>query len=128
MTSDARLAVAAVGAAANARPVVSDFPVGAAVLTADGRVFTGCNIESPSLLQVFCAERVAMLKALSEGAGEIVAVAVHAPKKPDVTPCGLCRQFLAEWAPSARILLVAEPGRWTETTLAELLPGAFVLR
>jgi cytidine deaminase len=125
--TDAELAERAIEAAAAALPSVSGFPVGAAVLAADGRVFTGCNVESPSLLQVFCAERVAILSALAAGARDIAVIAVHAPKRPDITPCGLCRQMIAEFAPGARILLVAKKGSVKETSLVELLPGAFRL-
>lgn len=123
--TDAKLAKAAISAAGRALPRVSGFPVGAAVLCASGRVYEGCNIESPSLVQVFCAERVALLSALAAGEREILAVAVHAPKRPGITPCGLCRQMLVEFAPDARILLVKSESDIRETRLADLLPEAF---
>ena len=123
--TDAELAGLAIEAAKNALPLSSDFPVGAALLCADGRVFTGCNVESPSLLQVFCAERVAMLAALSAGARRFEALAIHAPRRPEITPCGLCRQMLAEFSPETRILIASGDGKIKETSLKELLPEAY---
>ena len=125
--TDEELVEKAARAAENALAKVSGFRVGAAVLCADGRVFTGCNVESPSLLQVFCAERVALLKALSEGARDFWAIAVCAPTRPDVTPCGLCRQMLAEFAPGIRVLLATGEKGFRETTVEQLLPEAFRL-
>lgn len=124
--TDEALVQKAVEASKNARASVSDFPVGAAVLSSGGRVYTGCNVESPSLLQVFCAERVALLAALAAGETDFVSVAVYAPKRPGITPCGLCRQMLAEFAPSIRILLVSSPGEFRVTSLTELLPEGFL--
>ncbi|MCZ7586366.1 MAG: cytidine deaminase [Deltaproteobacteria bacterium] len=122
-----KLAEHAIAASQRAVCAVSNFPVGAAVQAADGRVFEGCNVESPSLLHVVCAERVALLAALSAGAREIEAIAVHAPKRADITPCGLCLQMIAEFAPAARILLVADRKNVREVSLADLLPNAFRL-
>jgi cytidine deaminase len=126
--TDFELANAAIEAAGRAMPGVSGFPVGAALLANDGRVFTGCNVESPSLLQVFCAERVALLSALADGARDFQAIAVHALKRPDITPCGLCRQMLSEFAPNVRVLLVASPQQWRTTDLAALFPEGFAFR
>ncbi len=116
----------AVAAAGNARPSVSEFPVGAALLCDDGRIFEGCNVESPSLLQVYCAERVALLSALAAGARGFEALAIHAPKKPGIVPCGICRQMLAEFAPEIKIYLQADGDAIRETTLGELLPESYV--
>ena len=103
---------------------VSDFPVGAALLAGDGRVFTGCNIESPSIIQVFCAERVALLKALSEGAGEFTAIALATPKKPCASPCGLCRQMLFEFAPDLLVYRL-KSGEVVSEKVSTFLPEGF---
>ena len=73
----------------------SEFPVGAAVLTGDGSIFLGTNVENASFGLTICAERVAICNAVTSGKSDIVAVAIHA-KKADVTPCGACRQFIAD--------------------------------
>ncbi|MBZ0270402.1 cytidine deaminase [bacterium] len=125
--TDLRLARAAIDAAQNAHVTVSGFAVGAAALASDGRVFAGANVETPSLLSVICAERAAVIAALNAGVRDIVAVAVHAPSSPGATPCGVCRQFLHEIAPDARVLLVRADDDIDETTVAALLPRAFTL-
>jgi cytidine deaminase len=124
--TDAMLMKEAIAAAENAMPAVSEFPVGAALLCADGRVFRGCNIESPSVLQVFCAERVALLSALAAGARDFRTLAVYAPKRPGIVPCGLCRQMLAEFAPSLKILLYESPDSIRVATIGELFPESYV--
>lgn len=101
----------------------SRFPVGAALLAEDGRVFTGCNIENASYPLTMCAERVAIGKAVSEGVKRFVAVAIVAEKAAPCTPCGACRQVLAEFGPMSVIL--AQPGEPWELSLAELLPHSF---
>jgi len=111
-------------AAENAVCNESGFPVGAALLCEDGRIFTGANVESPSIIQVFCAERVALVKALSEGARKFAAIAVHTPKSPGVPPCGVCRQMLWEFAPDITVI-IEKDGELSETPLADLLPDAF---
>lgn len=101
----------------------SRFPVGAALLCEDGRVFTGCNVENASYPLTMCAERVAIGKAVSEGAKRFVAVAIVAEKAAPCTPCGACRQVLAEFGPMSVIL--AQPGEPWELSLQELLPHSF---
>ncbi|MCL4235702.1 MAG: cytidine deaminase [Deltaproteobacteria bacterium] len=125
--TDEELVAMAIEAARRAYAPVSDFPVGAALLAEDGRVFTGCNVESPSLLHVVCAERVALLKAVSEGARDFETMAIHAPRRDDIAPCGLCRQMMVEFAPHLRVLLVRDADDWRETDIAALLPDAFRL-
>lgn len=101
----------------------SRFPVGAALLSDDGRVFTGCNIENASYPLTMCAERVAIGKAVSEGARHFLAVAIVAEKAAPCTPCGACRQVLAEFGPMSVIL--AQHGEPWELSLQELLPHSF---
>lgn len=102
----------------------SHFAVGAALLTRSGKVYTGCNIENASYGLTVCAERVAIWKAVSEGEREFVALAVVTAD--GVSPCGACRQVMAEFAPEMPVLIADPQGvRWTVTPL-ELLPGAFL--
>ena len=104
----------------------SHFPVGAAILTQDGRVFTGCNVENAAYGSTICAERTAILKAVSEGCREgWTAIAIAGRGEDYCWPCGACRQMLYEFAPGLRILAVRGDGQYQETTLAELLPHAF---
>lgn len=106
----------------------SRFAVGAAVLAADGRVFAGCNVENASYGLSCCAERVAVFKAVSEGVREIAAIAVAADTPGPVSPCGACRQVLAEFAPEARVILANCAGAVRATTVRDLLPGFFAAR
>jgi len=114
----------ATAARENAYCPYSGFAVGAAVLTADGRIYTGCNVENASYGLTNCAERTAVLKAVSEGAREIVAVAVVAEGEPP-PPCGACRQVLAEFGPRAEVVLASTAGERIRTSVDALLPGAF---
>jgi len=91
-------------AAGRAYAPYSDFPVGAALLATDGRVFLGANIENASSSLTCCAERVAIFHAVMEGATEIAAVAVWAPKSRPCPPCGACRQVINEFGPDAVVI------------------------
>ncbi|MEN9933905.1 MAG: hypothetical protein RLZZ387_484 [Chloroflexota bacterium] len=103
----------------------SGFAVGAAVLTASGQVFYGCNIENAAYPSTVCAERVALFSAYAAGEREIAALAVVADTAGPVSPCGTCRQVIAELAPRAAIALGNIAGDVQLTSAAELLPGAF---
>lgn len=104
----------------------SKFPVGAALLAADGRVFTGCNVENASFGLTNCAERTALFKGVSEGAEKFQAIAVVAATKGPVSPCGSCRQVMMELCPpGTKVYLANLGGKVCETTVGELLPGAF---
>lgn len=104
----------------------SNFQVGAALLTADGKVYHGCNIENAGYSMTNCAERTAMFKAVSEGDKTFTALAVVADTKGPVSPCGACRQVIAEFcAPDMPVYLTNLNGDVQETTVSELLPGAF---
>ena len=104
----------------------SNFPVGAALLCEDGTVFTGCNVESAAYGSTICAERTALLKAVSEGRrDDWVTMAVAGRGEDFCWPCGSCRQMLYEFAPELRILAVRGDGTFEEAKLSELLPRGF---
>ena len=105
----------------------SKFQVGAAVLTASGEVFAGCNVENASYGLTICAERVAVGSAVAAGHKEIVAVAVATSG--GHSPCGACRQVLSEFGPAMEVILidVDDPAKTRTTTLAALLPEQFSL-
>jgi len=101
----------------------SRFPVGAALLASDGRVFQGCNIENASFGLTNCAERTAVFKAVSEGATSFETIAIAALKP--AWPCGACRQVLREFAPDLRVIITWGNGKSAEKKLTELLPDSF---
>jgi cytidine deaminase len=104
----------------------SRFPVGAALLCEDGEVIYGCNIENASYGLTNCAERTALFKAISEGKTKFTAIAVVADTPGPVSPCGACRQVLAEHCPpDMKVILGNLKGETLETTVKDLLPGAF---
>jgi len=106
----------------------SKFQVGAAVLDENGRIHAGTNVENASYGLTVCAERHAVAAALAAGAKRIRAVAVVTPTSPPGSPCGACRQVLAEFAPpQAPVLLASPTGASEETTMGELLPRSFRL-
>ena len=119
------LVATAVRARQSAYAPYSHYAVGAAVMCADGRIFSGCNIENVSFSATVCAERVAMFTARAAGCSDIVAIAVVGPGCEPVTPCGVCRQVMSELAPRAVVIMQGEDGPRSTTTVAELLPGAF---
>jgi cytidine deaminase len=101
----------------------SSFPVGAALLTKSGKIYTGCNIENASYGLTVCAERVAILKAVSEGETEFSGLAVVT--NIGGSPCGACRQVMAEFAPDMPVLIADLTGRFAAYSVAGLLPLAF---
>ena len=108
----------------------SGYTVGAALLTSTGKVFTGCNIENASFTPTVCAERTAIFKAVSEGERKFEMIAVAGVKggvdNGEFTPCGVCRQVMAEFcSPEFPVLFVVGDGKYTEHTLGEILPNAF---
>jgi cytidine deaminase len=102
----------------------SKFKVGAAVLTSDGKIYGGCNIENASFGITNCAERTAMFKAVSEGHRELDALAVIADTEAPCSPCGACRQAMAEFKVK-RIIMANLKGDTKVVTLEELLPFSF---
>jgi len=120
----AALVAAARAARAAAYAPYSNFPVGAAVATSDGRLFAGANVENASYGATVCAERVAVFAAVAAGARRLAAVAVVTDG--GGTPCGICRQVLAEFGPPDLVVALArESGGWETTTLGALLPRAW---
>ncbi|PGS48328.1 cytidine deaminase [Bacillus sp. AFS041924] len=116
----------AIEARVNAYVPYSKFQVGAALLSKDGQVIRGCNIENASYGLTNCAERTAVFKAYSDGITEFTAVAVVADTDGPVAPCGACRQVLFELCgPNTVVYLSNLNGAIQETTVKELLPGAF---
>ena len=105
----------------------SNFTVGAAVLTATGEIFSGCNLENASLGATICAERVAIFTAVAAGWRNFTALAVIADTPEPVAPCGLCRQVLAEFSPDCQVLMANLAGQWRLVNLQELFPLAFRL-
>lgn len=104
----------------------SNFPVGAALLCADGTVFTGCNVENAAFGSTICAERTAILKAVSEGHRDDWAAIAIAGRGGDYCwPCGSCRQMLYEFAPDLRVMAARGDGDFQTVSLAELLPHGF---
>lgn len=103
----------------------SKFQVGAALLADDGTIVTGCNVESASYGLTICAERVAIVKGVSEGHKRFVCVAVVADTDNPTPPCGACRQLLWEFAPDAEVILENLQGKRTQFTMRELLPYGF---
>jgi len=103
----------------------SRFPVGAALLCPDGAVFTGCNIENAAYGSTICAERTALVKAVSEGRREFTTLAVAGNSQDYCWPCGACRQMLYEFAPDLTVLVARKDGDYVKLPLRELLPHGF---
>ncbi|MGH7451044.1 MAG: cytidine deaminase [bacterium] len=120
-----KLITAAQQAKTQALAPYSNFRVGAALETAAGKIYTGCNIESSSYGLTCCAERVAIFKALSEGERDFARIAVAADTEEFCTPCGACRQVLWDYAQNLEILCVNKHGAVHTIRLRDLLPEAF---
>ena len=108
----------------------SDFLVGSAILTADGKIFTGCNIENSAFGPSICAERTAIAKAVSEGYRDFAAIAIAGGKRDGelqyCAPCGVCRQVMREFCTTGfKIYLAKSADDYKEFTLGELLPESF---
>lgn len=121
------LVAAALAARERSYSPYSKFAVGAALLTSTGEIFTGCNVENCSYGLTICAERTAACTAVAAGRREFTALALALSG--GGTPCGACRQFLAEFSPNLPIYIVDAdaPGKVMETSLDVLLPGRFEL-
>jgi cytidine deaminase len=120
-----RLAAAALEARQRAHAPFSGFQVGAALEEADGRIFTGCNVESASYGLTMCAERVAAFRAVAEGGRRFVRIAVAAGSETLTPPCGACRQVLWELCGDVEIVLVNPAGKTETMRLSALLPRPF---
>ncbi len=129
MTIEERLMEQAKRAAQSTYSPYSHFPVGAALLTADGEVVQGCNVENISYGLTNCAERSALFSAISQGhaPGSFKAMAVYAPNVSLISPCGACRQVMLELMAKDAVVICqgSDPAATRTWTLAQLLPGAF---
>ena len=107
----------------------SRFPVGAALECADGAVFTGCNVENAALGSTICAERTAVVKAVSEGRRKFVRIAIYGEGETYCLPCGSCRQVMAEFAgdDDMEVLCTRAGGRYVSYRLSQLIPHTFKL-
>lgn len=104
----------------------SKFPVGAALVTKEGKIYTGCNIENASYGLCNCAERTAIFKAVSEGERDFSYLVITGETDGPISPCGACRQVIAEFCDSKMpVLLTNVKGDEKEVTVEQLLPGAF---
>lgn len=115
----------AIEARSNSYSPYSKFPVGAALLTEDGEIFTGVNVENASIGLTICAERSAMTAAVSNGKRKFLAIAVSGPNSEPTPPCGACRQFMAEFGDFPVFIVGTE--KTIRTSVAELLPLNFKL-
>jgi len=122
---DDDLVAAAVNALRHAYSPYSKIQVGAALRARDGRIFTGCNVENASFGMTWCAERTALVKAVSEGSREFATLAIATSLPSAIMPCGACRQVLYEFAPELRIVIVGADGQRYATILQDILPEAF---
>jgi len=124
-----KLIEAAKEAQKNAYAPYSNFPVGAAIETESGRVFTGANVENAAFPLTRCAEQIAVGAMVTAGERRIRAVVIASTSSPPAAPCGACRQVLAEFAsPETPIVCVNDRGEKRSYRLGELLPEAFSLR
>ncbi|MFO7888005.1 MAG: cytidine deaminase [Eubacteriales bacterium] len=103
----------------------SNFLVGAAVKTKEGKYFTGCNIESASFTPTICAERTALAKAVSEGYREFEAIAVVGSFEDYTYPCGVCRQFIVEFGKNIKIIVAKNSEEYKVYKISDLLPSSF---
>jgi cytidine deaminase len=119
------LRAAADAARANAWCPYSNYPVGAALETDDGRIFAGCNVENASYPGGMCAERNALGTAVAAGARAFTRVVITANAVEPTPPCGICRQALVEFAPALEVIAIAPDGRTLRWSLSDLLPAPF---
>ena len=120
-----KLLEAALAARNNAHAPFSKFKVGAAIEDSSGRIFTGCNVENATYGLTVCAERVAVFKAISEGARQFARIAVAADTDVLTPPCGACRQILWEFCGDAELTLVNLQGKTETFRLKDLFPRPF---
>jgi cytidine deaminase len=119
------LAEKAVEAKSKALPTFSNFHVGAALITVDDNIYTGCNIESSSYSLTICAERTAIFKAISEGERKFKAIAVVGDTEGFISPCGACRQVISDLCGNIDVVLVNSKNETKVMKTSELLPFAF---
>ncbi|RZI48070.1 cytidine deaminase [Lactococcus kimchii] len=126
MPATKEMIAAARQAASRAYVPYSHFPVGAAFHTTSGQIIQGCNIENASFGLTNCAERTAIFKAVSEGIRDFDALYIFGETKAPISPCGACRQVLAEFCPAEMpVFLISKDDEVMETSVGELLPYSF---
>lgn len=124
--ADTKLIEAAISAAQHAYVPYSHFPIGAALVTQDGEVYLGCNIENASFGLTNCGERTAFFKAVSEGHHHFKELVIYGETAKPISPCGACRQVMAEFChPDMKVTLIAKDKTTVEMTVGELLPYSF---
>ena len=112
-------------ASLNAYVPYSGFPVGAALECSDGTVYTGCNVENAAYGDTICAERTAVVKAVSEGQRSFARIAIYGEGQNYCMPCGSCRQVLAEFSPEMEVLCAKAGGSYVSYPLTRLMPYTF---
>ena len=112
-------------ASLNAYVPYSGFPVGAALECEDGTIFTGCNVENAAYGDTICAERTAVVKAVSEGQRKFTRIAIYGEGKGYCMPCGSCRQVLSEFSPEMEVLCAKAGGSYVSYPLTRLMPYTF---
>ncbi len=120
-----KLLHAARDAAKHAHCPYTKFPVGAAVLTSDHTIYTGCNVENASPALTICAARAAVFSAVAQGDTDIITVVIYTPTKNPTPPCGACRQVINEFAAEAQIYCLCDSAKFLHRPLSALLPDAF---
>lgn len=123
-----KLVKAAILAREKAYAPYSRYKVGAAILGSNGKIYTGCNVENASYGLAICAERVAIFKAVSDGVKKFKRIAIATGSSKPGSPCGACRQVMAEFCHDIKIIITNSKGVSRKTTLTKLLPDAFRLR
>lgn len=127
MVSEQELINAAKEASKKAYAPYSNFHVGAALLTASGKIFQGCNVENASFGATNCAERTAIFSAVVNGEREFKKLVIFVDRKEFTPPCGICRQVISEFSHDIEILLVNNKDEIKRTNIKELLPLSFEL-
>lgn len=123
------LIVLAKGMLENSYSPYSKFRVGCAVLTQSGRVYTGVNVENSSFGGTICAERVAICNAISHGERSLKAIAIASDQEDYIFPCGICRQFIGEFADEDTVVVCSnKKGQYVRRNLNEILPNAFSMK
>ena len=113
-------------ASKNSYSPYSKFPVGAAILTESGKIYSGCNVENASYGLSNCAERTAIFKAASEGQRSLLAIAIYTPTQTTTAPCGACRQVIYEFGPECTVINICDnPKNSITATMDQILPRAF---
>jgi cytidine deaminase len=124
-STEEKLIAAAKKAGRSAYCPYSNFPVGAAVLTPGGGIYSGCNVENASSGLTICAERAAVFRMIAAGEKEIIALAVYTPTATPTAPCGACRQVIYEFGPDAWIVCACDTEEEIRERLGALMPQAF---